>query len=472
MLESSRRTLMNLDSQIPTDPVAPAALSLPERYAAELRRFRARIKQSIRERERAQELLPMGVCSNFRLMDPDTIFLRRARGSRVEDVDGHEYVDYGLAQSTLLAGHGHPAVLEAVRTQMEQGTMHCYPHAATADLASLIRERFRLEKVRFTNTGAESTQFALRVARAVTRRDAIMKFDIGYHGSAPEFWIGRADDALPSGAPDWMGQGILSAGIPQDFFRQTIVASYNDLEDVRACFRARPGAIAAVIVEPIPFNLGICMPRAGFLQGLREICDREGALLVYDEVKMGCKLGPIGAGEHFGVAADLVCMAKSIGGGFPIGLFGGRRELMNVIESGDVKHVGTYVANPISVAAAIATLTEVLTRANLERAFSLNQALAEGYRAIIDRCGIEAHVVTAGASGCLFFSRHPVHSRQDFMRTRLDRWLPFWVGMCNRGILPQAHGSEDVWTVSVQHTEEDIEATLRAFRQVAPLLGA
>jgi glutamate-1-semialdehyde 2,1-aminomutase len=309
------------------------------------------------------------------------------------------------------------------------------------------------------------------VARAATGRDAIVKFDLGYHGSAPEFWVGRADPTLPPGAPDWMGEGVLSAGIPHDFFRQTIVATYNDLDDVRACFRAHPGAIAAVILEPIPFNLGICLPREGFLGGLREICDREGALLVYDEVKMGCKLGALGAGEHFGVAADLVCMAKSIGGGFPIGLFGGRRDLMDGIEKRNVKHVGTYAANSVGLAAAYATLTEVLTPRAYDRMFAVNQALADGYRETIARTGLETHVVTAGAYGSLFFSRAPVTSVADFKRTRMDKWPIFWLGMANRGILPQAHGPEDIWTVSVQHTDEDVEATLRAFREVAPLLA-
>ena len=268
-----------------------------------------------------------------------------------------------------------------------------------------------------------------------------------------------------------MAHEIHSAGIPRALVSETIVAVYNDLESVRRAFREHPGAIAAVILEPIVFNLGIVYPVEGFLEGLRAICDREGAALIYDEVKMGCKLGLLGAGERFGVPADLVCMAKSIGGGFPIGLFGGRRELMQVIESADVKHVGTYAANAVALAATRATLTEVLTPAGYDRVFALNRALAEGYGEVIARLGLQAHVVTAGASGSLFLGRHPVRSVQDFKRTRLAAWMPFWVGMVNRGILPQAHGPEDIWTVSVQHTDEDIEATLRAFRDVAPLLA-
>ncbi len=442
-----------------------------DRYAAEIREFRTRTPRSIEEWARARRYLPAGVCSNFRLMDPHPIFIRRARGSRVEDVDGREYIDCGMAQSTLLTGHSHPAVLAAVHRQIEDGTMTCYPNPRTADLARVVCERFRLDLVRFVNTGAEATQFAVRVARAATGRDMILKFDACYHGSGPEFALNRPEANPPAGAPEWMGQEFMSAGIPRALVSQTVVAEYDNLESVRAACRDNRGAIAAVIVEPISFNVGICKPRDGFLAGLRAICNDEGAVLIYDEIKMGCKLGPLGAGEHFGVPADLVCMAKSIGGGFPIGLFGGRRDLMQGIETRNVKHVGTYAANPVGLAAAYATLTEVLTPENYRRLFALNQALADGYTRIIDDLGIEAHVTTAGASGCLFFSRGPVRGVADFGRTRLDRWERFWVGMANRGVLPQSHGVDDVWTVSVQHTEEEIEAAVRAFRDVAPLLA-
>lgn len=186
---------------------------------------------------------------------------------------------------------------------------------------------------------------------------------------------------------------------------------------------------------------------------------------------MGCKLGLLGAGEHFGVRPDLVCMAKSIGGGFPIGLFGGRREIMQVIETGNVQHVGTYAANHVGLAAAHATLTEVLTPENYRRIFALNDALASGYRDIIHTTGIDVQVVTIGASGCLFMTRSCVDDRMSYARSRTHAWLRFWAGMANRGILPQSFGPEDIWTVSVQHTDEDVDATLRAFREVAPMLA-
>ena len=467
---------MSLDTNTPPrSPAAPASgdapLAAADLFASELGLFKAKTAGSIRELERARRYLPAGVCSSFRAMDPHSIFLRAARGAHAWDVDGNEYVDWSLAQSTLLAGHAHPAVLDAVRRQMENGTMTCYPNPRTADLAKIVCERFRLDLVRFVNTGSEATQYAVRVARGATGRDTVLKFDACYHGGAPEFWLGRAETNLPPGAPEWMGQEIYSAGIPRALVSKTLLAAYNDLESARAAFRGHPNEIAAVIVEPIVFNLGVCHPREGFLQGLRDLCDREGAVLIYDEVKMGCKLGLKGAGEHLGVPADLVAMAKSIGGGFPIGLFGGRRELMEGIEKRNVKHVGTYAANSVGLAAAHATLTEVLTPGNYDRMFAVNRALADGYREVIARTGLEAHVVIAGASGSLFFSREPVHGLDDFKRTRMDRFLKLWVGMTNRGILPQAYGPEDVWTVSVRHTDEDVEATLRAFREVAPMLA-
>jgi glutamate-1-semialdehyde 2,1-aminomutase len=437
-------------------------------YAEEVRRFEARSPRCLEEWHRARQYLPLGVCSNFRAMDPHPIYVRRAQGSRLEDIDGNEYVDLALAQSTLLSGHAHPAVLEAARVQAEQGTMTCFPHPLTADLARLVCERFRLELVRFVNTGAEATQFAVRVARGFTKRDKIIKFDLCYHGSGAEFMVGRAEEK--PGSPSSMRDEPWTAGVPPSFFGETVVADYNDLESVRLAFRENPSAIAAVILEPVVFNSGIILPREGFLQGLRELCDLEGAVLVYDEVKLGCKLGPLGAGEYFGVDPDLICMAKSIGGGFPVGLFGGRRDLMQQIETGGVKHVGTYAANPVSLAATYATLTKVLTPANYERVFALNQALGHGYQDIIDQTGIDAHVVTIGACGVMFLSRRPVVTRQDFNRTRLPLWPTFWLAMVNRGVLPQGYSPEDMWTVSVQHTSEDIELALDAFREVAPLL--
>ncbi|MFQ5876320.1 MAG: aspartate aminotransferase family protein [Acidobacteriota bacterium] len=415
--------------------------------------------------------MPLGVGTNFRAMDPYPIYVRTARGSRVEDVDGNSYVDWALAQTTMLTGHAHPAVLAAARGQMERGTLTCFPSPLLDRLARVVCERFRLETVRFVNTGSEATYFAARLARAATSRDVVLKFDACYHGSAPEFMIGKATTSVRPDNPAWIASSLWTSGVPKSFTDRTVVAEYNDLESVRACFRRNPGKIAAVIVEPACLNLGVLLPRDGFLKGLREICDREGAVLIFDEVKLGCKLGPLGAGEYFGVAPDLVAMAKSMGGGFPIGLFGGRAALMRMIETGGVTHVGTYSANPLSLAAALATLTEVLTPRAYERIFAIARALSEGYREIVRSVGIDAHVVSIGACGCLFLNRGRPSSLKDFLRGRHGVWPTFWFGMLNRGVIVQGNGAEDLWTVSVQHTEEDVETSLRAFREVAPLLA-
>lgn len=456
--------------QPPQLSVAPIPV-LEQRRDEEFRRFEARTARSREEWQRARHRLPFGVCTNFRAMEPNPIFIRGARGARLEDVDGNLYIDYALGQTTMLTGHAHPAVLAAARRQMESGTLTCYPSMLLPQLAELVCARFRLDQVRFVNTGAEAASYAVRLARAATGRDMVLKFDTCYHGSGPEFMLGKAATDLSPDNPAWLGTALWSKGVPAAFTDRTTVAEYNDLESVRACFREHPGQIAAVIVEPACLNLGILMPRDGFLKGLREVCDREGAVLVYDEVKLGCKLGPLGAGEYFGVAADLVAMAKSIGGGFPIGLFGGRRDLVQQIETGGVAHVGTYAANPLSLAAALATLTEVLTPANYDHLFAINRALCEGYREIIRRTGIAAHVIEVGTCGCLYLNRGQPFTRRDFLRARHAAWPVFWFGMVNRGIVPQGYGPEDMWTVSVQHTEEDVAATLRAFREVAPRLA-
>ena len=463
---------MSLEQQ--TQPESLPTLGEPRganRYNEEVERYRSRTPRGLREWERAQENLPLGVCGNFRVMDPHPIFVKKAVGSHLEDVDGNDYVDYALGQTTALAGHAHPVVLEAVRKQAETGTITCFPTPLTTDLARVVCERFRLDQVRFVNTGSEAAMFAARIARSATGRDKIVKFDVCYHGLSAEFMLGKGVDNLPPWAPTWMTQSRWSTGIAEKHYEDTIVAEYNELEDVRQVFEKNSGAIAAIIVEPIVLNNNLLMPREGFLEGLREICDREGAVLIYDEVKVGCKLGLLGVGEYLGVPADLVTMAKSIGGGFPIGLFGGRRDLMQQIESGGVIHAGTYAANPLSVAAAYATLTEVLTPDAYRHMFILNEALANGYRGIIERTGLDAHVVTVGAVGGLFLGRGPVATRADYVRTRLDKWPTYWLAMLNRGIIPQGASAEDNWTVSAQHTEEDIERTLRAFREIAAVLA-
>ena len=435
----------------------------------ELRRYRARTPRSRAEYNKAKKLLPFGVCSNFRAMEPYPIYIPRANGSRIEDMDGNEYVDWALAQTTLLTGHAHPIVLAAVRTQAENGTMTCLPNPMTSELAQVIQDRFRLEKMRFVNTGSEAVGYALRVARAVTGRDAVIKFDLCYHGSSPEIMLGRGLTDLPPDCPGWLAFKEWTTGVPKSFFEKTFIASYNELDSVRALFKEHPGEISSIVVEPLALNLGVIPPREGFLAGLREICDREGALLVFDEVKMGCKLGPLGAGEYFGVTPDLVAMAKSIGGGFPIGLFGGKQEFMKAIEDGGVTHVGTYAANPISLAAALATLTRVLNRESYDRIFATNRALSDGLRDIIRRTNLDAQVVEFGANGSLFMTRRPIETLQDFTRARHAAFPVYVMGMLNRGILI-GPGAEDPWTVSVQHTEDDVEATLRAFREIAPQL--
>ncbi len=443
----------------------------PNCYDEELERYRSRTTRSFAEWQRAQEHLPLGVCGNFRVMDPHPIFVNRAVGSHLEDVDGNDYVDYALGQTTTLIGHAHPVVLDAVRRQAEKGTITCMPTRRTADLAKIVCERFRFDQVRFVNTGSEATMFAARIARSATGRNKIIKFDVCYHGLSAEFMLGKGVDNLPPWAPAWMTKSRWTTGIAEKHYEDTIVAEYNQLESVRQVFEQNPGAIAAVILEPIVLNNNLIMPLEGFLEGVREICDREGTVLIYDEVKVGCKLGLLGVGEYLGVPADLVTMAKSIGGGFPIGLFGGRRDLMQQIESGGVVHAGTYAANPLSLEAAYTTLTEVLTPEAYRHMFALNEALADGYREIIERTGLDAHVVTVGAVGGLFLGRRPVATRAEYVLTRLDKWPTYWLGMLNRGIIPQGSSAEDNWTVSAQHTEEDIERTLRAFREVAPTLA-
>ncbi len=259
--------------------------------------------------------------------------------------------------------------------------------------------------------------------------------------------------------------------MPKVAVANVAVATFNDLDSVELRFQQNRGEIAAIILEPVMMNLGICMPNPGFLQGLREICTREGALLIFDEVKTGAKLSWGGASEYFGVKPDMICLAKSIGGGLPLSAFGAHAPVMDLISQRKVFHGGTCNTNPVSMAAGLATFREVLTRENYAHVKKLGKKLAEGYLKTIVKVGLVAYVVTAGANGALMLYPKEVCNYRDWITIDADLWRHYWFAMVNRGVMPQPHWWDEQWTISVQHTEADIEKHLAAFEDVAPALA-
>src|SRR5262245_985099 len=363
----------------------------------ELERYVERTTGSQRATARARKVLPLGVPSSFQAYEPHPIVVRHAEGSAMVDVDGHEYVDFDMGFGALFAGHMHPAVRSAVEAQLGHGSLYVTPCELDAEVAELLVDRYRLPLWRFTNSGTEATMDAIRLARGATRRNRIAKVEGGYHGHHDEVMISMKPPLDLAGPPDAPNPVPGTEGIAPDVLAATAVVPFNDLDALERVLRA--GDIACFIVEPVMENIGICLPDEGYLEGVRELTSRFGTVLIFDEVKTGVTAGYGGATGHFGIEPDLVTLAKSIGGGFPVGAFGGKRELMDLITAGRVLHLGTYNGNPLVMSAARATLAEACDRRATDEAIARNERLIAACRAVIDDARLPAHTVQFGAKG-------------------------------------------------------------------------
>ena len=348
----------------------------------ELETFERRTPKSAEAHKKNLKRIPLGVASNYRAYEPYPIFVKEGKGGMFRDLDGNEYIDHNLCFGALMAGHCHPAVMSAVEDRLSTGTMFGMPHNMEWELAEEICTRFPVEMCRFGNSGTEVTMHTIRLARAATGRDKIIKFEGGYHGLHDAVLVSvkphpPADDFGDIKDPKPVSGG---KGVPVASIGNVKIATFNDLETVERRFRENPNEIACIILEPIMMNVGLCMPQKGFLEGLRELCDKYGALLIFDEVKTGAKLGWAGASEYFGVMPDMICLAKSIGGGFPLAAFGAHKKVMQLISDHKVFHGGTYNTNPVSMAAGLAMFREVLTRANYGHTDKLSHMLTDGYQ--------------------------------------------------------------------------------------------
>ena len=432
-----------------TTELAHRAKQITER---ELVTYSERTVGSQRATERARKVLPAGVPSSFQAYDPHPVVVRHSAGSRMTDVDGNEYVDYDMGFGALFAGHMHPAVRRAVQTQLDSGTLYVTPCELDAEVAELLGERYGFPMWRPTNSGTEATMDAIRLARGVTKRDKLVKVEGGYHGHHDEVMISNKpplDQAGPADAPRSIPQ---SGGITQGTIDDVIVIPYNDLPALERALST--GEVACFIVEPVMENIGICLPDDGYLEGVRELCTKYGTILIFDEVKTGLTAGWGGATKALGVTPDLVTLAKSIGGGFPVGAFGGKAEYMGLIATGEVLHLGTYNGNPLVMAAAKATLTEACTPEAIDAAIALNTQLVQACQSIIDEAGLPAHTVQFGAKGCITWSPTRVRNYRDYKATDFDLAFAQWIHGINRGVLLPP-GLDEQWLISVMHSEAD-----------------
>jgi glutamate-1-semialdehyde 2,1-aminomutase len=437
----------------------------------EIATYEKRTPKSKAAHTKAEARLPLGVASNYRAYDPYPIFVRDGKGCHIRDEDGNEYIDFNLCFGALMAGHCHPAVMKAVQAKLGTGTMFGMPHDLEWELAEEICKRFPVEMVRFSNSGTECTMHAVRLARAATGRDKIIKMEGGYHGLHDSVLVSLKPKAAEIGDPKFPTSVPGGAGVPKATVQNTLIAQFNDVAGVERLFAKYPGEIAAVIVEPIMMNVGILMPDEGYHQALREITRKNGALLIFDEVKTGAKLAYGGACEYFDIKPDIVCLAKSIGGGFSLAAFASTREVMGLISDHKVFHGGTYNTNPVAMAAGIATFREVLTKDAYTHVTKLNRKLVDGYNKELKASGLRAYVVRAGANGALMFFDKPIRNYRDWLNADTELWRHYWFAMVNRGVMAQPYWWDEQWTISVAHTEADIDRHVATFAEVAPALA-
>jgi len=455
-----------------------ATESIPERHLAErakqitsreLRTYIDRTHGSQRATERARKVLPLGVPSSFQAYDPHPIVVRRAQDAWMEDVDGNRYIDFDMGFGALFAGHCHPAVRRAVANQLDNGTLFVTPCEMNAEVAELLGERYGLPMWRFTNSGTEATMDAIRVARGVTGRDKIVKVEGGYHGHHDEVMISLKPPLSEAGPADAPRAIPATAGITRAVLGDTIVVPFNDAAALERVLSK--GDVACFIVEPAMENIGICMPQPGYLQAVREITRKYGTMLIFDEVKTGITAGWSGASGAVGVTPDMVALAKSIGGGLPLGAFGGTHECMDQISSGKVLHLGTYNGNPLCMAAAKAVLTEVCTPEVTQTTIDRNRMLLDECDRIIAEAGLPAHTVQFGAKGCVTWAPEPIHNYRDYKATDFDLAFAQWMHGINRGVLLPP-GLDEQWLISVLHTDADAMHYAEVFAEFVAELKA
>ncbi len=416
----------------------------------------------------ASELLPGGVDSPvraFKAVGGEPLFIQRGQGPWLYDADGNRYIDYVLSWGPLVLGHAHPAVVAAVRAAAERGTSFGAPSALEIDLARLVRALVpSVEVMRFVNSGTEAVMSALRLARAFTGRDRIVKFAGGYHGHADLLLVQAGSGAATLGLPD-------SPGVPRAVTADTLSCAYNDLAGLRRIFEANRGKIAAVIVEPVAGNMGVVLPEPDFLPGLREITRADGSLLVFDEVMTGFRVHLGGAQARYGVIPDLTVLGKVIGGGLPVGAYGGRADIMKLVApAGPMYQAGTLSGNPLAMSAGISTLTELRAPGAWEKLETTTRELAEGLSAAARSAGVPLQVAHVGSMFGAFFSSAPVRDWDTAKvsdTARFRRW--FWK-MLEQGVY-LAPSQFEAGFVSTAHGPAEVQATLEAARAALALIA-
>lgn len=409
--------------------------------------------------EEAQKRIPGGVNSPvraFKSVGGNPLFIKRAKGSRIVDADGNRFIDYVLSWGPMIAGHAHPKVVEAIQKTAALGTSFGAPTSLEIDLAKLVQTNFPLmERVRFVNSGTEATMSAIRLARGFTKRTKIIKFEGCYHGHADSLLVKAGSGVATLGIPD-------SPGVPPDLARDTITLPFNNLKAVQKTLEQEGNKIACLIVEPVPGNMGTIPPENGYLPGLRELTRPFGIVLIFDEVMSGFRVAPGGAQERYGIRPDLTCLGKIIGGGLPVGAYGGKKEIMDQIAPvGPVYQAGTLSGNPLAMAAGIATLRLLQAPGVYEKLEARSAALAEGLAEAARRANVPVQINRVGSQMTLFFNKNKVGDYESALQSDRDRFGKFFLALLEKGVyLPPSQF--EAFFLSMAHNASDIDKTVAA----------
>lgn len=426
-----------------------------------------KIRKSQKLYKKALELMPGGVNSPvraFRAVGGNPLFISKAKGSKIYDVDGNEYIDYVLSWGPLILGHAYPAVVKALKKAVEKGTSYGAPTKLEIELASMVIKAFpSIEKLRMVNSGTEATMSAIRVARGFTKRNKVIKFEGAYHGHVDGLLVSAGSGATTFGVPD-------SLGVPESYVAETIVLPFNDIEKFKSTVKEHWRDIACVIVEPVVGNMGLILPKPGFLETLREETEKHGIVLIFDEVMTGFRVSLGGAQQYYGIKPDLTCLGKVIGGGLPVGAYGGKREIMELIAPlGGVYQAGTLSGNPLAMTAGIETLKILMKSKTYKKLEEKAKALEEGLTDAAKRAKVETKFYRAGTMFCTYFTSIDVVDANTAKAADKEKYKKFFWSMLERGVY-LAPSQFEAGFLSLSHSERDIiktvEAAFKAFKEL------
>ena len=451
---------------VPTTSVEIPPERVTELLKSEWELFTKKTGKSAEESRRSFQSMPLGVTSSFQHWDPYPISIVSAKGAWMTDVDGRELLDLSMGFGAMLAGHLNPTVVEEVKKSLETGMLFVTPSPISTDAAERICRRFAIDQVRFTNSGTESTMYAVRTARAATGKDGILKVEGGYHGSYDPFVVSAKPPVDQIGDVEEPIAHVPAGIVPGDIY----VVSYNDPESLERIFEKNASKIACFIIEPVIENLGIVLPDAGYLERVRELCDEYNVDLIFDEVKTGLTAGHQGAAQRLGVIPDLITLAKSIGGGLTLAAFGGKKKYMDFVTNGKMAHFGTFNGNPLAMAG-IRAVDKICTKEALAVAEAFNQQALDRINVIIEEYQLPAHTVGFGVKGCITWSTTPLRNYRDYKKTDFAIAELSWLYSLNRGIITPP-GLDEQWLISLAHGQREVDLLVEDFLSFAKALRA